>query len=359
MKIYENVHILDFSSLYPNLIRQMRLSPENKYSDVYNNNSNLNLVIDKSEFKQESGLLDTYITELLELRKEYRNKGMEAEQLAVKIIANSVYGLLSQKTTKFVLGGTNIASTVTWAGRTILHTLVGMLPKYGITVVYGKTDSIFVISNTISDKDEILNIAQSCVDNIVKDITGLNNDYIKFDYEEFLTKFLIVNKNNYVKVYNNGSRKLKGASFYNSKSSRFDIDVINHILDNIIDGTVYYKNDVSKLAHNFLNVKINKEDMDYFAIKHKPRENTVNKWDNVQYMRENELDIEWGFYHNAVIAHGVKNPTGVLIYPLGHQPDPKQYHIDRKWVEANVDKILNKLALEDRNLQTSLDKFFR
>lgn len=357
MKIYESVHVLDFSSLYPNLIRQMRLSPEHRYKTNIVDNPDLNLVINKNEFRQESGLLDTYITELLELRKEYRNKGMEAEQLAVKIIANSVYGLLSQKTAKFVLGGTNIASTVTWAGRTILHRLVEILPEYGITVVYGKTDSIFVISD-IDNKDKILEIAQNCVDVIVKDITGLDNDYIKFDYEEFLSKFLIVNKNNYVKVYTDGSRKLKGASFYNSKSSQFDIDVINHILDNMINGTVYYKRDVSKLAHKFLSIKINEAPLDYFAIKHKPRQATVNKWDNVQYMRENDMDIEWGFYHNAVIAIGTNNPTGVLVYPYGHEPNPKQYHIDRKWVEANINKIINKLALEDRNLQTSLDKFF-
>ena len=357
MEIYENVHVLDFSSLYPNLIRQMRLSPEHGYSDVYDNDPNYNLVIDKSEFTKEHGLLDSYITELLELRNEYRNKGMESEQLAVKIIANSVYGLLSQKTAKFVLGGTNIASTVTYAGRTILHTLVDILPQYDITVVYGKTDSIFVISD-IEDGNKILEIAQSCVNNIVKDITSFNNDYIRFDYEEFLSKFLVVNKNNYVKVYSDGHRKLKGASFYNTKSSQFDIDVTNYILDNVISGNVYYKRDVSKLAHDFLKSKFNTKPLDYFAIKHKPRQNTVNKWDNVQYMREHDMDIEWNFYHNAVIADGTNNPFGVLVFPLGHEPDAELYHVNRKWLEDDIVKIINKMDFKDRTLQKTLDKFF-
>lgn len=354
MKIYNDVHVLDFNSLYPNLIRQMRLSPENEYSNNYTDDINTNLVIPKNEFNSEHGILDSYITELLDLRKKYRNDGMEAEQLAVKIIANSVYGLLSQKTAKFILGGTNIASTVTYTGRTILQRLVKELPIYDIKVVYGKTDSIFVISN--KPKSVVLDIAQSLVDKIVEDLTGFHNDYIKFDYEEFLRKFLVINKNNYIKVYDN-NRKVKGASLFNTKMSQFDIDITNYILDKIIDGTVYYKKDVSKLALDYLNDKINKEDINYFAIKHKPRRIPINKWDNVEYMIKNNMDIQYGFYHNALIAHGVNNKDGVLLYPLGHEIT-SDYRVDRKWLINNVTKLVNKLELEERNFQSTLDKFF-
>lgn len=337
----------------------MRLSPEHKYSNNYNDDPNLNLVIDKSEFTKTSGLLDTYITDLLELRKEYRNKNMESEQLAVKIIVNSIYGLLSQKTAKFILGGTNIAATVTWAGRTILQTLVKELPKYDMEVVYGKTDSIFVIDlkNRENSGYEVLRTAQHLVDQIVKNLTGFENRFIIFDYEEFLTKFLVVNKNNYVKLHKDNSRKMKGASFYNSKSSQFEVDLMNHILDNLLDGTVFYKRDVQLLANKYMESKL-KNPLSYFAIKHKPRQSTVNKWDNCQYMREHDIDIQWGFYHNAVVANGINNPTGVLVFPLDYEPESK-YTINRKWVQFTVDKVVNKLNLRDRELQTNLTKFFR
>lgn len=359
MMIYKNVHVLDFSSLYPNLIRQMRLSPENEYSVNFSQDPNMNLVIDKTEFNEENGLLDSYITELLDLRKEYRQRGMESEQLAVKIIANSVYGLLSQKTAKFILGGTNIAATVTWAGRTILQTLVKELPKYDIEVVYGKTDSIFVIDlkNRENSGYEVLHIAQHLVDQIVKNLTGFENRFITFDYEEFLTKFLVVNKNNYVKLHKDNSRKMKGASFYNSKSSQFEVDLMNHILDNLLDGTIFYKRDVQLLANKYMESRL-KKPLSYFAIKHKPRQLAVNKWDNCQYMREHDIDVQWGFYHNAVVANGINNPTGVLVFPLDYEPESK-YTINRNWVQFTVDKVVNKLNLKDRELQTSLTKFFR
>lgn len=358
MMIYENVHVLDFSSLYPNLIRQMRLSPENEYSVNFNQDTNINLVIDKKEFNEENGLLDSYITELLDLRREYRQKGMESEQLAVKIIANSVYGLLSQKTAKFILGGTNIAATVTWAGRTILQTLVKELPKYDMEVVYGKTDSIFVIDlKGNNSRTEVLETAQFLVNKIVKELTGFHNDYILFDYEEFLTKFLVVNKNNYVKLHSDDSRKMKGASFYNSKSSQFEVDLMNHILDNLLDGSVFYKRDVQLLANKYMESRLNKP-LSYFAIKHKPRQLAVNKWDNCQYMREHDIDVQWGFYHNAVVANGINNPTGVLVFPLDYEPESK-YTINRNWVQFTVDKVVNKLNLKDRELQTSLTNYFR
>ena len=357
MKIYENIHVLDFSALYPNLIRQMHLSPENEYSVNFNEDVNMNLVIPKKEFNEENGLLDSYITELLDLRKEYRNKGMESEQLAVKIIANSVYGLLSQKTAKFILGGTNIAATVTWTGRTILQTLVKELPKYGMEVVYGKTDSIFVIDlKNKKSKTEVLETAQHLVNQIVKDLTGFHNDYILFDYEEFLTKFLVVNKNNYVKLHDDNSRKMKGASFYNSKSSQFEVDLMNHILDNLLDGSVFYKRDVQLLANKYMELQL-KKPLSYFAIKHKPRQLAVNKWDNCQYMREHDIDVQWGFYHNAVVANGMNNPSGVLVFPLDYEPESK-YTINRQWVQFTVDKVVNKLNLQDRELQTTLTKFF-
>lgn len=359
MKIYESTHVLDFSSLYPNLIKQMRLSPEREYSINYTDDPNTNLVIDKSEFNEEHGLLSSYITELLDLRKEYRKQGKESEQLAVKIIANSVYGLLSQKTAKFVLGGTHIASTVTYMGRTILQTLVKELPKYEIKVVYGKTDSIFVIDlKNNKSKTEVLEIAQSLVDEIVKDLTGFDNQFINFDYEEFLTKFLVLNKNNYVKQYNDNNRKMKGASFYNSKSSQFEVDLMNHILDNLLDGSVFYKRDVELLAIDYTNSKLISEPLSYFAIKHKPRQLAINKWDNCQYMREHDIDVQWGFYHNAVVANGMNSPTGVLVFPLDYEPESK-YTINRNWVQFTVDKVVNKLNLKDRELQTSLTKFFR
>lgn len=353
MQIYENVHCLDFSSLYPNIIRQCNLSPEFKYSVNYTNDDNTNLVIPKNEFKQNHAILPDIVTELIEMRKDYRSKGMEAEQLACKIAVNSLYGVLSQRTSKFVLGGTHIASTVTYMGRTILQNLVKRLPVKDLKVIYGKTDSIFVVSDVYENKDEILNIAQNEVNEIVKELTGFDNNFIIFDYEEFMKKMVLLNKNNYVKIYEDDSRKYKGASFSNSKSSDYELDVVEYLISEIINGTIY-EEDLYTLVNDFLIEKMKTKDIDYFAIKHKPRQNKINKFDQVEFMIENDINIEYGFNHNAVICNYDGNKEGVIVYPLGYEL-PELYKPNRRWLKKTNKNIIKKMDLPTRQKQSSLD----
>lgn len=358
MMIYKNVHCLDFASLYPNIIRQCNLSPEFKYPIKYNNDSDLNLVIPKTEFVEEPiGLLPQMATVLLNLRKEYRSKGMEAEQLACKIAVNSMYGVLSQKSAKFILGGTHIASTVTYTGRTILHNLVKLLPKYDIKVIYGKTDSIFVITDEDYTKEDILNIAQNVTDEIVEKITGFKNKYIKFDYEEYLDIMLLLNKNNYVKVYEDGNKKLKGASFFNSKSSDYEVDVTNFLIDKIIKTNNLKESFLKHEAMIFLTDCIKNKHLDYFAINHKPRENKINIFDSVDYMLDNDINIEYGFNHRAVICDYDGNDSGVLVYPQDFIIK-EDYRVSRRWLEKQTLNIINKFDLKPDNLQSNLDKYF-
>lgn len=357
MQMYKNVHCLDFASLYPNIIRQCNLSPEFQYKIHFDNDVNKNLVIPKNEFKNDyRGMLSEMATVLLDLRKEYRSKGMESEQLACKIAVNSMYGVLSQKTAKFILGGTHIASTVTYIGRTILHNLVDLLPKENITVVYGKTDSIFVITNEDYTKEDILNIAQNITNKIVEEITGFKNKYIKFDYEEFIKIMLILNKNNYVKVYEDG-RKLKGASFFNSKSSNYEIDVTNYLISEMIETENLKENYLKHKAMLFLTDCIKNKDLDYFAINHKPRQNKINIFDSVEYMEENNINIEYGFNHRAVICSYNGNPHGVLVYPQDFIIK-EDYHVSRKWLEKQTLNIIKKFDLSEDTKQVKLDSFF-
>lgn len=356
MQIFEDVHCLDFSSLYPNIIRQCNLSPEFEYSVNYSDDPDINLVIDMGELKSEHAILPDIVTELIELRKDYRSKGMEAEQLACKIAVNSVYGVLSQRTAKYILGGTHLASTVTWVGRTILKNLVKRLPKKSITVIYGKTDSIFVISDKYKTKEEILKITQETANEIVKDLTGFENKFILFDYEEFIKKMILLNRNNYAKIYIDGSRKYKGASFSNSTSSKYELELMEYLVG-IIDTDKNYKEDLSEKANEFLKEKLMSEDIYYFSIKHKPREEKVNKFDQVDFMLENNINIEYGFSHNAVICNYDGNKEGVLVYPLNYKLD-KKYRPNRRWLKKINKQIIDKLDLPERQKQYNLDTWF-
>src|SRR5690606_29664671 len=135
----------------------------NEFHDDY-------LVIDFERVKvKDSGVLSEYITELINLRNKFKSEGLKNEEMAVKILVNSVYGVLSQATAKFILGGTYLAATTTWMGRILLKSLIRRSKQFGINIIYGKTDSIFVISPF--DIDETQRILNSIVDNVVYEIT--------------------------------------------------------------------------------------------------------------------------------------------------------------------------------------------
>lgn len=357
LQLFKDVHCLDFSALYPNIIRQANLSPEFEYSVNYDANKDDNLVIKSKEFNySKTGILPQLATKLINLRKDYRSKGMEAEQLACKIAVNSMYGVLSQNTAKYVLGGTHLASTVTYIGRTILHNLVKELPKEDLTVIYGKTDSIFVITKEPMNEEEVLKIGQEATNKIVEKLTRRENKYIIFDYEEHLTHMALVNKNNYVKFYEDGSKKMKGGTFWSSKSSEYELDVMEYLLSEIVSNETFYRNDIQLKAKDFLIKKMKTEDIDYFAIKHKPRESIINKFDNVDYMISKDINIEYGYNHNAVICNYDGNKEGVLVYPLGYEIEDK-YKPNRRWLESINRRIINKLTLPEKQKQISLDRW--
>ncbi len=358
LQVFDNVHCLDFSALYPNIIRQCNLSPEFEYPINYTSDEETNLVINKRYFNYEkTGILTKIVTKLIEMRKDYRSKGMESEQLATKIAVNSIYGILSQHNAKYILGGTNLASTVTYVGRTILHNLVERLPNHELKVIYGKTDSIFVVSDTISDNDKILEIGQKVTNEIVKELTGRENKFIIFDYEEFLSKMILVNKNNYVKIYFDGSKKTKGATFYNSKSSDYEVDIMDFLINEIISSDKYTKESLIEKSNKFLDKQRKEKDIDYFAIRHKPRMEKVNKFDSVEYMLDKDINIEYGFNHNAIVCNYEGNPHGILVYPLGYKIEDK-YRPNRKWLQTINSRVIRKLDLPEKTNQANLDSWF-
>lgn len=361
MKIYENVKVVDFHSLYPSIIRQLNLSVEFDYPTILTNDQETNLVIPKEYLVSsdvELGILPKYIAELMELREKYKSENKEAEQLAVKIIQNSVYGILSQRTAKFVLGDTSIAATITWFGRNVLKNLIKRLPEYNLKCIYAKTDSAFIIDiNNEKTGEEICNIAQKLTDEIVKDLCGFDNKYILFDLEDELLMDIIVNKNNYVKVYPDEHCKLKGASFFNKTYSQFQIDLTEYLLNYIIETKNVFLDDIKKVAFDFLNEKIKEENLDYFAIKHKLRELHINTYDNLEFLKKNNLSLDFGFYYNAVVVNRTHFTDNVIVYPINYDIDG-DYHVNRRWLESQVDKILNKLELEDKYKRTNLDKWF-
>lgn len=358
--VYHNIYVYDFSSLYPNLMRGAKLSPENYGEDDFNYShvKDQNLVIRPECFKDvTTGVLDTYITELLDLRKQYKAEGKNNEQLACKILANSVYGILSQKTAKFFMGGSHLSATVTWLGRNMLKGVSHKLEKQDIKTVYGKTDSIFIDSPL--DIAHTSEIVQKCVDETWFKITGTKNETLAMDFEGLYEKLWIINKNNYCYI-KDGEIRTKGGSFKTTKSSDYEKDVTNTILDLVMNQGFEYKADVKAKLKEFTTLAIATKPISYFAIKHKARRERIDFRDDGElYMLNNGLgEPDYGFYHNVckVVSLPPQPPYQIIMFPLSHEPKGG-YMVDRRWISGQCGKIVNKLRLKDKKKQMNLDCF--
>jgi len=137
--LHEHVAILDFRSLYPSIIRTFKICP---YAW---------LMADKdpvctptgATFSATEHILPDYIEELSAVRTQARAEGRPGLAQAVKILMNSFYGVMGSPGCRFY--NPVLPVSVTATGQWVLRTAREHLEQQGYRVLYGDTDSLFVL----------------------------------------------------------------------------------------------------------------------------------------------------------------------------------------------------------------------
>ena len=137
--LYRNVALLDFKSLYPSIIRTFRIDPlglaEPGEDPVPG--------FAGASYAREGGILPDLIATLWERREEAKRTGDQPLQHAVKILMNSFYGVLGARGCRFF--DPRLASSITMRGHEIIRRSKAFIEDEGFTVIYGDTDSLFVL----------------------------------------------------------------------------------------------------------------------------------------------------------------------------------------------------------------------
>ncbi|MDH5483193.1 MAG: DNA polymerase II [Candidatus Bathyarchaeota archaeon] len=155
--VHENVAVLDFKSMYPNIMITYNLSPDTyvppkestQPCEVYEAPEV------KHRFRKEpAGFYKEVLSYLIKVRDEIRSKMktmspdsadyrvLDARQKAVKVITNASYGYAGWTGARWYIKPVAEAATA-WGRHTILNA-IEMVKNEGLSVVYGDTDSIFV-----------------------------------------------------------------------------------------------------------------------------------------------------------------------------------------------------------------------
>jgi len=199
---HEWVICLDFTSMYPSLIRAFNICT----TTYLTNGENVEHFVSPygTKFVKPSvfkgiipQIVDDVMSTRVAVRKQYRievdteNKRiLKAKQLALKDLLNSLYGYTGYVRSRLYV--MDIANTITAFGRdTITKTKKLIEENFPAKVIYADTDSVFIKSD-VSDLDKCMELGKEISDFISKKLYGLN---LKF--EKIFKTLLISSKKRY------------------------------------------------------------------------------------------------------------------------------------------------------------------
>jgi DNA polymerase I len=240
--IWENVIVLDFSSLYPNIFINYNISPEtltDKIEDVYK--------IGKWHFKKKPvGILPDCVTELQKRRADLKSeminhspnsseyKRLDTKQKTTKYLINAFYGVMGYPA--FRLYNRVVAECVTIMGQEYVKSTVNLLEKWGYKVLYGDTDSVFVVIE--GDTDEAFIRGRELETKLTHEVMKKLGASIDIEFEKLYSKILFGNvKKRYagIKIWDGGQHTDKldvtGFEVKRSDTAPISIDVQKEIMN--------------------------------------------------------------------------------------------------------------------------------
>ena len=249
--LYENVIVMDFKSLYPSIIRTFHVDP-------------LALVEGETEqdaipgykgaqFSRDKVLLPGIIEALWSARDEAKRKKLSANSQAIKIIMNSFYGVLGTPGCRFF--DDRLVSSITMRGHEILQTTRDLIQAEGYKVIYGDTDSVFVLVDDVdtSRVPEVGTRLTSYLNDWWRDHLRYQYDIescLEVEFETHFRKFLMPkvrgsdkgSKKRYAGVVGQGSSQhlvFKGLETVRSDWSPLAKEFQQHLYRKIFDGEPY------------------------------------------------------------------------------------------------------------------------
>ncbi|KAJ9298549.1 hypothetical protein DTO271G3_3516 [Paecilomyces variotii] len=371
---------LDFASLYPSIIQAHNLCYTTLLDKKIVESRNLKkdedyIVTPNGDMfctpKIRKGLLTQILEELLSARKRakkelavetdpFKKAVLNGRQLALKVSANSVYGITGATVGK--LPCLAIASSTTSYGRQMIEkTKEEVEKRYTIAngyshdakVIYGDTDSVMVKFG-VKELEEAMKLGQEAADYVSSKFIKP----IKLEFEKVYFPYLLINKKRYAGLYWTNPKKYdkmdsKGIETVRRDNCRLVQNVIETVLHKIlidrdVDGAQeYVKNTISDLLQNKVDMSklvitkaLSKEDYSakqahvelaermrkrdagsaptlgdrvaYVIIKAAGGSKNYEKSEDPIYVLENNLPIDTKYYLDNQLA----NPLGRIFEPI-------------------------------------------
>lgn len=192
--LYQNVLVLDFKSLYPSIIRTFKIDP----LGLIEGGKQPEQAIEGYRggcFSREKHLLPDIISQLWQQRDQAKKDKDSARSQAIKIIMNSFYGVLGSGGCAFY--NPKLASSITLRGHDIMQQTARWIESAGFEVIYGDTDSTFVLLDSEISTKKSVEIGQALAKSINQqwDLKLAQEyqieSYLEIEFESYFSRFLM------------------------------------------------------------------------------------------------------------------------------------------------------------------------
>src|SRR3989344_3236057 len=172
--IYENIIILDFKSLYPSIMRTFFIDPlafvgKKKGKDLI-------IAPNKAAFKRDEALLPEIINSLMKEREKVKKEKDELTSYAIKILLNSMFGVMANPSFRFF--NIDMANAITHFGQFLIKLTAEKIEEKGYEVIYMDTDSCFLKSKLENTEE-----AEKLGEKLTKEINLFFDEFIKNTYK--------------------------------------------------------------------------------------------------------------------------------------------------------------------------------
>ncbi len=252
--IYDYILVLDFKSLYPSIIRTFNIDPLS-YIDVpekelqkYKKEKGKYIVTPNGAvFENRLGVLPGILEHLWQQRDAAKKRKDKTASQAIKILMNSMFGVLANPNCRFY--SIKMANAITHTGQGLIKLSAQKIGEKGYTVIYGDTDSVFVKCNA-KNQIEAVKIGEELAaftntfftEHIRKEYH--RDSFLEIEFEKVYKKFFMPQ----IRHSEVGSKKRYAGLIVNADDKVHD-DQEHERMD--IVGLEYVRRDWTELAKEF------------------------------------------------------------------------------------------------------------
>lgn len=253
--IMKDVHVADFSGMYPSIILTWNMSPETKAAIPINGpipDGHCRSPSNRVGFRVDvRGMLCDALLDMKKLRKEWQKRQatltlgtpewLDAfnRSQAYKVISNSFYGVMGSPFSRYFDVG--IAEGTTQNGVWLIQHVIHEAEQRAMEVVYSDTDSVFVIKTDVERFGAFVRWCNAeLFPRLVREC-GCRENYIELDYQETFERIVMVTAKRYCAAFSrykgnpvdpqNPKIEIRGLEFRRGDSGKIERALQGEVID--------------------------------------------------------------------------------------------------------------------------------